>query len=353
MCSMQKVPICENDPVDEGMACLEDRRERGKSEKQHEKVALPAREEPVPKILSLDVSDDLTQRNWAKMMDCTRARFGHDEKASNGKCRTYYRFTLSPSLGAGYSLGSLRAYAKAWAEESFRSNGNLHEYAIVCQRDAGCLQASVIVNATNKETGKKLRIWKRGRVDLSVSAREMGKERCLGPVDLGIESFHDPVQESTLAPASSRKRAARGNGRRPKAASNPKGTEVVSIRMRASEAEAVDAAASAAGVSRSEYIRSRLGDSAGVLACDQFLASDLICALNSQVDALGRFVKVNSSVQRMLASKIDGSEGSDEEGLDDLKEALRDSEMQEDQALDIMGEYLDELEHLKSMLKGG
>lgn len=350
MSSMQKVPICENDSVDEGMVCLEDRRERGKSEKQHEKVALPAREEPVPKVLSLDVSDDLTQRNWAKMMDCTRARFGHDEKASNGKCRTYYRFTLSPSLGAGYSLGSLRAYAKAWAEESFRSNGNLHEYAIVCQRDAGCLQASVIVNATNKETGKKLRIWKRGRVDLSMSAREMGKEHCLGPVDLGIESFHDPVQESTMAPASSRKRADRGNERCPKAASTPKGTEVVSISMRASEAEAVVAAASAAGVSRSEYIRSRLRESAEESDEGRFSTYDLISAYNSSVDVLERLVSANSSVQRMLTSKIDSLEGSDEGRLSDLREALHESEMLEDQALDMMSELLEELDRMKANL---
>lgn len=351
MSSMPKISTCVNAPVDEDEVRLGSSQECD-SAAFPGKDALSDQNESYPKILSLDVSEDLTEKNWAQMMDCTRAKFGHNRQAPNGRCRTYYRFTLSPSLDAACSLDSLRVYAKAWAEENFRSNGDLHEYAIACQYDAGALQASVIVNATNKETGRKLRVWRRGSVDLNMSARDMGREYGIGPVDLGVESFHDPVQKSLLAPASRRKRNPQGNERRPKADSSPRSTEVISVSMRASEAAAVDAAASAAGVTRSEYIRSRLRESQEDPQEHLFWVPDMVCALNSHVEVLSHFVNANSSIQKKLAQKIDALDESGEEDSSKLRVALRESELMEDQALEMMGECIEELGRIKSLFKG-
>ena len=48
--------------------------------------------------LAVDVSDDLSTRNWARQMDITRTQYDHDSKAKQGKSRSYYHFILSPSI---------------------------------------------------------------------------------------------------------------------------------------------------------------------------------------------------------------------------------------------------------------
>lgn len=134
--------------------------------------------------LAVDVSDDLSIRNWARQMDLTRAQFRHDRPVAQGGCRTYYHFILSPSMDDDCDLGTIRAYSKAWAEANFRSGNRKHEYAIVYHDDntKGVLHAHLVVNVTNKETGRKLHLDNDEVVALQISAQEIGKRYGLTPL---------------------------------------------------------------------------------------------------------------------------------------------------------------------------
>lgn len=134
--------------------------------------------------LAVDVSDDLSVRNWARQMDLTRAQFRHDIPVAQGGCRTYYHFILSPSMDDDCDLNTIRAYSKDWAEANFRSGGRKHEYAIVYHDDntKGILHAHIVVNVSNKETGRKLHLDNNEVVALEISAQEVGKRYGLTPL---------------------------------------------------------------------------------------------------------------------------------------------------------------------------
>ena len=134
--------------------------------------------------LSVDVSEDLPTRFWAQQMDITRARFGHDKPTSQGASRSYYHFVLSPSMDDDCDLSTIRSYAKAWAEENFRQNGRLHEYAIVPHDDntRGILHAHIVVNVSNKANGNKLHLDNDEVVRLQLSAQEIGRRFGLTPL---------------------------------------------------------------------------------------------------------------------------------------------------------------------------
>lgn len=149
-------------------------------------------------VLAIDVSEDMIPRNWARRMAATRARFGHDRPTTRGTSRTHYRFTLSPDPGDACSLETLRSCARAWAEECFRSGGRLHEYAILYRFEDGALRADVIVNVSDKASGRKLRIWGGANVELAVSLREIARDLGLGPIDMKSEHCHGSLEEGDL-----------------------------------------------------------------------------------------------------------------------------------------------------------
>ena len=134
--------------------------------------------------LAVDVSDDLSKRNWARQMDLTRAQYRHDIPVAQGGCRTYYHFILSPSMDDDCDLNTIRAYSKDWAESNFRSGNRKHEYAIVYHDDntKGILHAHIVVNVSNKETGRKLHLDNDEVVALEISAQEVGKRYGLTPL---------------------------------------------------------------------------------------------------------------------------------------------------------------------------
>lgn len=134
--------------------------------------------------LAVDVSEDLSARNWARQMDLTRMLYQHDKPTKQGRSRSYYHFILSPNPDDDCSLDTLRAYAKAWCEENFRMDERLHEYAVVYHDDnaKGVLHAHVVVNVTNKKTGKKLHLDNDQTVALQISAQEIGKRFGLTPI---------------------------------------------------------------------------------------------------------------------------------------------------------------------------
>ena len=134
--------------------------------------------------LAVDVSDDLSSRNWARQMDLTRAQFRHDVPVAQGSCRTYYHFILSPSMDDECDLSTIRAYSKDWAESNFRTGNRKHEYAIVYHDDntKGILHAHIVVNVSNKETGRKLHLDNDEVVALEISAQEVGKRYGLTPL---------------------------------------------------------------------------------------------------------------------------------------------------------------------------
>ena len=134
--------------------------------------------------LAVDVSDDLTASRWARQMDLTRKQYGHDQSARRGGNRTYYHFILSPSMDDDCTLSTIREYAKAWANENFRTGERLCEFAIVYHDDnaKGILHAHIVVNATNKHTKKKLHLSNKEVVRLELSAQEIGKKFGLTPI---------------------------------------------------------------------------------------------------------------------------------------------------------------------------
>ena len=140
--------------------------------------------------LAIDVSDDLPVRNWAQQMDLTRALHQHDKPVKQGRSRSYYHFILSPDPNDDCSLATLRDYAKAWCEENFRANERLHEYAIVYHDDnvKGVLHAHIVVNVTNKSTGKKLHLGNEQTVALQISAQDIGRRYGLAPIRERMQS---------------------------------------------------------------------------------------------------------------------------------------------------------------------
>lgn len=134
--------------------------------------------------LAVDVSEDLSARNWARQMDLTRMLYQHDRPTKQGRSRSYYHFILSPDPGDDCSLATLRAYAKAWCEENLRKGDRLHEYAIVYHDDnaKGVLHAHVVANVTNKKTGRKLHLDNDQAVALEISAQSIGRRFGLTPV---------------------------------------------------------------------------------------------------------------------------------------------------------------------------
>ena len=135
--------------------------------------------------LAIDVSSDLSKENWARQMDLTRARFGHDKPARRGAAnRTFYHFVLSPAMEDACSLPTMRAYAVDWAESNFRTGGRRHEYAIVYHDDntKGILHAHLVVNVTDKATGRRLHMSNDEVVALQLSAQEIGKRYGLTPL---------------------------------------------------------------------------------------------------------------------------------------------------------------------------
>ena len=134
--------------------------------------------------LAVDTSDDLTVRNWANQMDLTRFLYQHDKPTKQGRSRSYYHFVLSPDPEDGCTVETMRSYAKAWCEENFRSGNRLHEYAVVYHDDNenGFLHAHVVVNVSNKKTGKKLHLDNEETVALELSAQEIGRRFGLTPI---------------------------------------------------------------------------------------------------------------------------------------------------------------------------
>lgn len=135
--------------------------------------------------LAVDVSDDLTPENWARQMDLTRARYGHDQAAGQGRAnRTYFHFILSPAMEDACSLPTLRAYARDWADSNFRNERRQHEYAMVYHDDntKGILHAHTVVNVTDKRSGRKLHLSNDEVVALQLSAQEIGKRYGLTPL---------------------------------------------------------------------------------------------------------------------------------------------------------------------------
>ncbi len=149
--------------------------------------------------LSIDVSEDLPARFWAQQMDITRAQFGHDRPTAQGASRSYYHFILSPNMEDACDLATIRAYAKAWAEENFRREGKLHEYAIVPHDDnaRGILHAHIVVNVTNKANGNKLHLDNDEVVGLQLSAQEIGRRFGLTPLR---EQMQTTVGARTMQP---------------------------------------------------------------------------------------------------------------------------------------------------------
>ena len=140
--------------------------------------------------LAVDVSDDLSARNWARQMDITRAQYGHDGKAKQGKSRSYYHFILSPSIDDDCSLSTMRAYAKEWAASNFRNDSRCHEFAIVYHDDntRGILHAHIVVNVTDKHSGRKLHLDNEEVVRLQLSAQTIGKRHGLTPLREKMQS---------------------------------------------------------------------------------------------------------------------------------------------------------------------
>lgn len=137
------------------------------------------------RALAVDVSDDLSVRGWAEQMNITHALFDRGIRLADGKkTRAYYHYILSPDPNDACTLSTLRAYAREWAEENFRRNGECHEYAIVYHDDnvKGVLHAHIVVNATDRKTGKKLQVSNDRVVGLQISAQEIGKRYGLTPI---------------------------------------------------------------------------------------------------------------------------------------------------------------------------
>lgn len=135
--------------------------------------------------LAIDVSPDLTPENWARQMDLTRIRYGHDGPSRKDAVnRTYYHFILSPAMEDACSLPTMRSYARDWAEDNFRNQNRKHEYAIVYHDDntKGILHAHTVVNVTNKLDGRKLHLNNDEVVALQLSAQEIGRRYGLTPL---------------------------------------------------------------------------------------------------------------------------------------------------------------------------
>ncbi|MGN0077650.1 MAG: relaxase/mobilization nuclease domain-containing protein [Coriobacteriales bacterium] len=135
--------------------------------------------------LAVDVSPDLTPENWARQMDLTRARFGHDRPSRKGtRNRTYYHFVLSPAAEDACTLSTMRRYTCDWAESNFRAGGRRHEYAAVYHDDNTnrLLHAHVVVNVTDMNSGRKLHLDNDEVVALQISAQEIGKRYGLTPL---------------------------------------------------------------------------------------------------------------------------------------------------------------------------
>lgn len=149
--------------------------------------------------LAVDVSEDLPTRFWAQQMDITRAQYGHDAPAAQGASRSYYHFILSPSMDDNVDLATLRAYAKAWATENFCTGNRMHEYAIVYHDDnvRGVLHAHIVVNVSNKATGRKLHLDNDEVVALEITAQEIGKRFGLTPIR---EQMQEKVGARTTQP---------------------------------------------------------------------------------------------------------------------------------------------------------
>lgn len=141
--------------------------------------------------LAIDVSSDLTIEDWARQMDLTRMAYGHDIPWRDGKkCRTYYHFLLSPALDDDCSLETLRSYTRDWVETNFRSGNKRHEYAIVYHDDntKGVPHAHIVVNVSNKETGRKLHLDNAEAAALQISAQEIGSRYGLTPLREKMET---------------------------------------------------------------------------------------------------------------------------------------------------------------------
>ena len=134
--------------------------------------------------LAVDVSEDLPTRFWAQQMDVTRAQFGHDSPTPQGASRSYYHFILSPSMDDACDLATIRSYAKDWASSNFRSGGRRHEFAIVYHDDntRGIPHVHIVVNVTDKASGRKLHLNNDQVVGLQLSAQEIGRRYGLTPL---------------------------------------------------------------------------------------------------------------------------------------------------------------------------
>lgn len=150
--------------------------------------------------LAVDVSEDLSVRRWPQQMDLTRVQYDHDRPTTTGKSRSYYHFVLSPDPLDGCTLSMLRAYAREWAEVNFRSGGRLHEYAIVYHDDNAkrVLHAHIVVNVTNKATGRKLHLGNDEVVTLGRSAQAIGIRHGLSPIR--EESEYRSIRPRTTQP---------------------------------------------------------------------------------------------------------------------------------------------------------
>lgn len=108
---------------------------------------------------------------------------------------------LSPAMEDAVSLETLRAYAVDWAQENFRRDDKLYEYAIIYRygSDKGILRAHIVVNATNKATGRKLHFNNSETTALQVSAQEIGVKYGLTPLRKKMETT---IGTRTQAPVS-------------------------------------------------------------------------------------------------------------------------------------------------------
>lgn len=148
-------------------------------------------------ILAVDLSKDLLMRHWRKQMDITRMVYGRSRTTPQGRPRTCHIFTLTIE-SSNCSLEDFRDLAKTWAEKNFRGNGRFHEYAILYRFESGSLQANVVVNALDKMTKRKLRIWGGAHTELVISVREIGEELGLGKVNVRSWCGYGPLSEGGL-----------------------------------------------------------------------------------------------------------------------------------------------------------
>lgn len=119
---------------------------------------------------------------WWKVMDDTRATYGHDAPTRRGKARSYSHYIIAPDpkdfegMDRDEALRRVRAVASGWAKRYLGE----YQVAIVYHDDGanGNIHAHLVANVSNLATGRKRQEsdadWERAKRYVDELAREVG-----------------------------------------------------------------------------------------------------------------------------------------------------------------------------------